>query len=71
MGFRKMHSTWIPGGRHEERYVELFLGRDWLPPEEHETARKKSDGPVHFCGSCGATVDADAPACPGCDRTFE
>lgn len=58
-------------GRREDRYVALFLGREWIPPEERETARKKSDDPIHFCGSCGATVDADAMACPGCDRTFE
>ena len=59
------------GGRREERYVDLFLGREWVPPAERETAAKKADGPVHYCGSCGATVDAETTACPGCGRTFE
>lgn len=58
-------------GRRQERYVDLFLGREWVPPDERKTASKKSNGPVYFCGSCGATVGADATACPGCDRTFE
>lgn len=59
------------GGRSSERYVDLFLGREWVRPGERETANKKSDGPVHYCGSCGATVDGDAADCPNCGRTFE
>ena len=68
---RTCEYTEFYGGRNEERYVDLFLGREWTPPDERTTAELRSDGPVHYCGSCGATVEADASDCPGCGRTFE
>lgn len=51
--------------------VDLFLGREYVPPGERDRATRKSDGDLFFCSICGNTfTDETAAECPSCGRTF-
>jgi predicted nucleic-acid-binding Zn-ribbon protein len=57
-------------GPTERVCIDLFLGREYVPPGETDVAEKRGDGPVYHCSMCGATADEHATVCPGCDRSF-